>query len=164
MQDPVIVGYPDPRLAAPAAVVDDFGPALAEAAALLGRAIETAPAVGLSGPHVGLMLRLVAVRLAGEREIRFYVNPVVISASAETERHEEGSVSLPGVVAEVERPRAVRVAFADLEGRPSVEAFDGFAAAVLQHEIDQLDGIFFLDRLSKLRRDRLLKRVKKRAG
>jgi peptide deformylase len=106
-------------------------------------------------------LRLVAVRLPGDRATRFYVNPRIVWQSDDTASHQEGSVSMPGVVVEVKRPRAVRVAYLDLEGRPESEEATGFAAAVLQHEIDQLDGVFFIERLSPLRRDRLRRRWSK---
>jgi peptide deformylase len=102
----------------------------------------------------------VAVRLAASATT-VYVNPEIVWRAEATVRHEEGSVSMPGVVAEIERPAAIRLAYRRLDGTAAEADLSGFAAAVLCHEIDQLDGIFFIDRLSRLKRDRLLKRWRK---
>lgn len=152
--------YPDPRLASVAAPVTDFGPALAEVAARLGQALTDIPAIGLAGPHLGINARIVAVRLAASATT-VYVNPEIVWRAEATVRHEEGSVSMPGVVAEIERPAAIRLAYRRLDGTAAEADLSGFAAAVLCHEIDQIDGIFFIDRLSRLKRDRLLKRWRK---
>lgn len=158
---PRLTLYPDAMLATPAEEVTAFDDKLAAVAAELVAAVETAPAIGLAGPHIGALVRLIAVRPAEGGPVEVMVNPVVASASAETMSNTEGSVSMPGITAEVVRPRAVRVAFFRLDGTAAEVEAEGFPAAVLQHEIDQLDGIFFLERLSKLRRDRLLKRWRK---
>lgn len=158
---PRLMRFPDPLLGRVAEPVVSFDGALAALAADLAAAIETAPAIGLAAPHIGALVRLVAVRPANGGAIRHYVNPVVEWASEETETHEEGSVSMPGVSAGVTRPRAVRVRYLSLDGSEATEEAEGFAAAVLQHEIDQLDGIFWIDRLSRLKRDRLVKRFRK---
>lgn len=158
---PRVVDYPHRLLSTPAAAVTVFDDGLAGVAADLVEAVETAPAIGLAGPHIGAMIRLIAVRLAAGDPVEVMVNPVVEWASAETMSNTEGSVSMAGVSAEVVRPKAVRVAYRRLDGTAAEVEAQGFAAAVLQHEIDQLDGIFFLDRLSKLKRDRLLKRWRK---
>jgi peptide deformylase len=105
------------------------------------------------------MRRVVVIELGGD--VRTYVNPVVEWSSPETTRIAEGSISMPGVNDEVERPAKVRVRFRDLDGAEKVEEADGFRATCLQHEIDQLDGIFWIDRLSRLKRDRLTKRFAK---
>lgn len=104
---------------------------------------------------------MIAVRPSSEAAVRVYVNPLIEWASAESMINEEGSVSMPGVSAEIERPRAVRVAYTDLDGTGHVEEAEGFHAAVLQHEIDQLDGVFWIDRLSRLKRERLIKKYQK---
>jgi peptide deformylase len=75
--------------------------------------------------------------------------------------HDEGSVSMPGVRERITRPARLRFGYRDLDGSTHEEEADGFPAAVIQHEIDQLDGIFWIDRLSRLKRDRLLKRFEK---
>jgi peptide deformylase len=159
-----LLAYPDPRLRAVAEPVTAFDDGLAGLFADLAAAIETAPAIGLAAPHIGVLRRLIAVRPATGGAIRPYVNPVVEWASAETHANEEGSVAMPGVTAAVERPKAVRVRYQGLDGVPAVEEAEDFHAAVLQHEIDQLDGIFWIDRLSRLKRERLLKRYQKLGG
>lgn len=156
-----LLTYPDPRLRAAAQPVTSFGDDLARLAGDLVAAVETAPAIGLAASHIGVLRRVIAVRASGEAAVRIYVNPVIEWASDETMINEEGSVSMPGVSAEVERPKAVRVAYSDLAGAGLVEEAEGFHAAVLQHEIDQLDGLFWIERLSRLKRDRLIKRYQK---
>lgn len=156
-----IVQFPDPRLRQKAAEVTAFGEALKTLAADLLDTMRAAPGVGITGPHIGDMRRVVVIELGGD--VRTYVNPVVEWSSPETTRITEGSVSMPGVNDEVERPAKVRVRFRDLDGAEKVEEADGFRATCLQHEIDQLDGVFWIDRLSRLKRDRLTKRFAKLA-
>ncbi|PKR88018.1 peptide deformylase [Pleomorphomonas diazotrophica] len=164
MKPPSLLAYPDPRLRMVAEPVMDFDDGLAALAAALVAAVEGAPAIGLAAPHLGVLRRVVAARSSTDASIRVYVNPKVEWVSAETMVNEEGSVSMPGVSAEVERPRMVRVAYFNLDGLEGAEEAEGFHAAVLQHEIDQLDGIFWIDRLSRLKRERLIKRYQKLAG
>lgn len=154
-----IVRFPDPCLRQKAAEVTAFDDALKALAADLLETMRAAPGVGITGPHIGVMLRVVVIELGGD--VRTYVNPVVEWSSPEMTRIAEGSVSMPGVNDEVERPARVRVRFRDLDGVEQVEEADGFRATCLQHEIDQLDGIFWIDRLSRLKRDRLTKRFAK---
>lgn len=156
-----LLAYPDPRLRIAAQPVSSFDNDLARLAEDLVAAVETAPAIGLAASHIGDLRRVIAVRRSGETAVRVYVNPVIEWASDETTINEEGSVSMPGVSAEVERPKAVRVNYSDLAGARHVEEAEGFHAAVLQHEIDQLDGVFWIERLSRLKRDRLIKRYQK---
>jgi len=157
-----VVLYPDQRLRQSAAPVTAFDDGLRQAASLLRTALRTIPAIGLAGPHLGIMRRVVALdtaRAGGGAGL--YINPAVAWASAETAEHEEGSVSLPGLTAKLSRPARVRVTFQDLDGALREEEADGFLAACLQHEIDQLDGLFWLERLSRLKRERLLARFAK---
>lgn len=151
-----IVRFPDPRLRCKAAEVTVFDDALKALATDLLDTMRAAPGVGITGPHVGDMRRVVVIELGGD--VRVYVNPAVEWSSPETTRIAEGSISMPGVNDEIERPAKVRVRFRDLDGAEKVEEADGFRATCLQHEIDQLDGIFWIDRLSRLKRDRLTKR------
>lgn len=164
MKPPSLLTYPDPRLRMVAEPVMDFNDELASLAAELVAAVEAAPAIGLAAPHLGVLRRVVAARPSAEASIRVYVNPRVEWASAETMINEEGSVSMPGVSAGVERPRMVRVVYSNPDGSGAAEEAEGFHAAVLQHEIDQLDGVFWIDRLSRLKRERLLKRYQKLGG
>ncbi|BAF86106.1 polypeptide deformylase [Azorhizobium caulinodans ORS 571] len=155
-----LVRFPDPRLRQPAEPVTVFDGALADRAQDLLDTMRAAPGIGITGPHAGLMIRLVALELP-ETAPAFYVNPRVLRASPEMGRHPEGSVSMPGVVEEVERPARVRVAFQGLDGTGHEVEADGLLSVCLQHEIDQLDGIFWIQRLSRLKRERVVKKYEK---
>jgi peptide deformylase len=152
-----ILRYPDPRLKQVAAPVTEFDDILRVLALDLVDTMRAAPGIGITAPHIGVMLRVVAIELSGG-EPRLYVNPAIVSASPETAKHAEGSISMPGVVEEVERPAGVVVSYRDIDGGVHSEQADGLLAVCLQHEIDQLDGVFWTRRLSRLRRERALKR------
>lgn len=156
-----LLTYPDPRLRIIATPILDFDERLAALARDLVAAVEAAPAVGLAACHIGVPVRMIAARRPGETAVHVYVNPVIEWASPERMVNEEGSVSMPGVTAEIERPKTVRVAYRDLGGACRIEEAEGFHAAVLQHEIDQLDGVFWIERLSRLKRERLIRRYQK---
>lgn len=156
--------HPDPRLSEPTVRVAVFDDALHSDAETLLRALKTIPAIGLAGPHLGIMRRIVALdpEAAGHgAEAEIFVNPEIVSASDETASFEEGSVSMPGVREEVVRAVRVEVAWSTVDGEARRGTFEGFAAACMQHEIDQCDGIFWIARLSRLKRERLLKRYGK---
>lgn len=153
-----ILRWPDPRLSEPAAPVGAPDATVRALARDLLDTMRAAPGVGITGPHVGALRRIVVLELPGDPAPAFYCDPGVVWASDETARFVEGSVSMPGVTDEVERPARVRVAFTDLDGVAREEAADGFRAACLQHEIDQLDGVFWLRRLSRVRRERAAKK------
>ena len=118
--------------------------------------MRAAPGIGITGPHIGESQRITVLELA-PNEVRIYVNPQIIWYDDEVKAHEEGSVSMPGATATIQRPARVRVCYQDIDGAPKVEDADGLLAVCLQHEIDQLDGMFWIDRLSRLKRDRLVK-------
>lgn len=107
------------------------------------------------------MLRRIAVIELTPGDVRIYVNPAVEDASQDTQRHTEGSVSMPGITEEVERPARIRVRYRTLDGEARTEEADGFLATCLLHEIDQLDGVFWLQRLSRLKRERAVRRWEK---
>ena len=155
-----ILSFPDPRLRVAAATVTRFDPDLRELAADLLDTMRAAPGIGITAPHIGVSQRLVVLELT-PGDVRTYVNPVLDSVSRETIRHVEGSVSMPGVTDELERHAHVRVRYHDLDGVEQVEEATGLLAVCHQHEIDQLDGIFWIDRLSRLKRDRLIARYNK---
>ena len=155
-----IVRYPDPRLALPAQPVTIFDDALRQLAADLLDTMHAAPGIGITAPHVGIALRLVVLDL-DDSGARTYVNPELTWVSPETIMHREGSVSMPGVNDDIQRHARVRISYRDLDGQPQVEESDGLRAVCHQHEIDQLNGMFWLQRLSRLKRDRLIKRFEK---
>jgi len=154
-----ILRYPHPILRRSAEPVTIFDGAVEALACDLLETMRAAPGIGITAPHCGVLSRLVVIEL--DRAVSRFANPRVVWTSPETARHPEGSVSLPGVVEEVERPARVRVAFQDLAGALHEVEADGLLAVCLQHEIDQLDGVFWLDRLSRLKRERVLKRYEK---
>ncbi|EJW10292.1 Peptide deformylase [Rhodovulum sp. PH10] len=156
-----IVTFPDPRLREPARPVEAFGDRLKALAADLLDTMRAAPGIGITAPHVGVPLRLVVIALSAADGVRIYANPVIDWSSPETRAHPEGSVSMPGVSEEIERPARVRLTWQDLDGGYETGEADGLLAVCLQHEIDQLDGVFWVDRLSRLKRERVIKRFEK---
>lgn len=156
-----IVRYPDPRLALPAQPVTAFDEALRDLAADLLETMHAAPCIGITAPHIGVSLRVVVLDLDGGDGPRTYVNPEIVWASPEMILHREGSVSMPGVVDEVTRHARVRISYRDVDGNTQTENSDGLRAVCHQHEIDQLDGMFWIKRLSRLKRERLIKRFEK---
>ena len=155
-----IVTYPDPRLRQAADAVETFDKALADLCTDLEETMRAAPGIGITAPHIGIGLRVMVVALDGQ-PAQYFINPQVISTSDKLARFAEGSISMLGVTEEIERPARVVVAYQDRDGhKQSIDA-EGLMAVCLQHEIDQLDGIFWLQRLSRLRRERVLKRFEK---
>ncbi len=155
-----ILRFPDPRLRQKAEPVTAFDAGLRDLVADLFETMAAAPGVGMTAPHIGVLQRIVVLDLPGKGK-GVYVNPEILWSSDETARHEEGSVSMPGVGDAVERPARIRLRWQNLDGTEQSGEADGFLAICLQHEIDQLDGIFWLQRLSRLRRDRLVKKFEK---
>ena len=154
-----IVRYPDHRLALSAQPVTVFDGALRELVQDLTETMHAAPGIGITAPHIGTLLRVVV--LDGADGVRTYVNPEIVWASSETIMHREGSVSMPGVNDEISRHASVRISYRDVDGDPQTEDSEGLRAVCHQHEIDQLNGVFWIQRLSRLRRERLIKRLEK---
>lgn len=156
-----IIRYPDRRLAIPARPVTVFDDALHQLATDLLETMRAAPGIGITAPHVGIPLRVVVLELDAGDGARTYVNPEIEWASPELILHREGSVSMPGVNDEVQRHARVRIGYQDVDGNQQTEESDGLRAVCHQHEIDQLDGMFWIQRLSRLKRERLIKRFEK---
>jgi peptide deformylase len=156
-----IVQFPDPRLRQVAAPVTAFDAELRVLADDLLETIRAAPGLGITAPHIGVLQRVVVLDLPEAAGHGVYVNPRILWSSTETIRHREGSVSMPGVLDEIERPAKVRIQYQDLDGAEHIEEAADLAAICHQHEIDQLDGIFWIQRLSALKRQRLIKRYEK---
>lgn len=156
-----ILRYPDRRLAMPARPVTAFDDALRELAADLLETMRAAPGIGITAPHIGVPSRVVVLELDANSGARTYVNPQIEWASNEMIMHREGSVSMPGVNDQVQRHARVRISYQDLDGIMQSEESDGLRAVCHQHEIDQLDGMFWIQRLSRLKRDRLVKKFEK---
>jgi peptide deformylase len=156
-----ILQFPDPKLREVAGPVTTFDADLRVLAADLLETMRDASGLGITASHIGVAKRLAVIELEDDSGVRNYVNPRVVWTSDEMASYKEGSVSMQGVLEDVERPARVRVAYQDLDGNEQVEEADGLLAVCLLHEIDQLDGIFWLQKLSRLRKDRVIKRYEK---
>src|ERR1700736_2293277 len=156
-----IVRYPDPRLALPAQPATVFDGALRDLAGDLEETMHAAPGIGITAPHIGVSLRVVVLDLDPPDGAQTYVNPVITWESPEMIAHPEGSVSMPGVNDDVQRHARVRIGYHDLDGRAHTEESEGLRAVCHQHEIDQLNGLFWIQRLSRLKRERLIRRFEK---
>lgn len=125
-----------------------------------------APGIGLAAIQVGEPLRMLVIDVSKEeepREPRIFINPEIVASADERSTYEEGCLSIPDYYAEVERPAAVTVDYVDIDGeRKQIEA-EGLLATCLQHEIDHLNGVLFIDYLSRLKRDMVVKRFRKLA-
>jgi len=161
-----IIALPDKRLrlvSEPVARVDED---LRKLVADMFETMYEAPGVGLAAIQVGVPRRVVtidATRGEEEKQPIALINPEIIWSSEEKIAHEEGCLSIPEYLDEVERPERVKVRFLDLEGRAHELEADGLLARVVQHEIDHINGVLFIDHLSKLKRDRVIKKFSKAA-
>ena len=167
MTDPAILPIllvPDARLRAKAKPVGAAaGDAVRSLSAKMLATMYAAPGIGLAAPQVGEMLRLVVIDLQKDeaRDPLVLVNPEVVAESDELATREEGCLSLPGQYAEVTRPARVKVRYLDLTGAKKEIEGEGLLSACLQHEIDHLNGVLFVDYLSTLKRNMLLRKLAK---
>jgi len=125
-----------------------------------------APGIGLAAIQVGVPRRVVTMDLSKKEEAqepRVFINPEILWRSDEKAKYEEGCLSIPEFYEEVERPAQVRVKYLDLEGREQELAASGLLATCLQHEIDHLNGVLFIDHISRLKRERVVKKFSKAA-
>ncbi len=125
-----------------------------------------APGIGLAAIQIGEPVRVVTMDVAkkdDEKEPRVFINPEIVWSSEEMNVHEEGCLSIPDYYEEVERPAQVKVKYLDLDGNLQEVHADGLLSICLQHEIDHLNGVLFIDHLSKLKRDRVIKKYTKLA-
>lgn len=166
-----ILETPDPLLrtiSTPVEAIDD------ELQQLIDDMFDTmyaAPGIGLAAIQVGVPKRLLVIDLQEPesdedgappvRTPRVFINPQILEGSAETSLYNEGCLSVPEQYAEVERPAAIRASWMDREGRIHEEMLDGLLATCLQHEMDHLEGVLFIDHLSRLKRDMLLRKLSK---
>ncbi len=159
-----IITAPDPRLKQVSKPVEKVDDALR---ALMDDMLETmyaAPGIGLAAIQVGEPLRVIVMDLAREDEEpqpRYFVNPEITWRSDDKAVYEEGCLSVPDYYEEVERPAEATVKFLDYEGKEQVLECDGLLATCIQHEMDHLEGVLFIDYLSRLKRDRAIKKVQK---
>ena len=151
--------WPDPRLRRPAAPVEAITDEVRAIWDEMVEAMRAMPGVGLAAPQLGIPLRLAVVDSGDGRGVDRLANPRILHASAQLREHEEASPNLPGVSAVVKRPRAVTVAYLDADGTEREEDFVLLRATSVQHQIDHLDGRLYIHRLSKLKRDMLLRKA-----
>jgi peptide deformylase len=161
-----ILVVPDPvlkQVSAPVAAVDDG------LRALMDDMLETmyaAPGIGLAAIQIGVPKRVIVMDIARQDEPkapRYFVNPQILWASEETVPYEEGCLSVPEIYDEVERPARVKLRYLNYQGETIEEEADGLYAVCIQHEMDHLDGVLFIDHLSRLKREQAVKKVKKQA-
>ena len=132
---------------------------------LLDDMLETmyaAPGIGLAAVQVGILKRIIVIDISKDEEKKspiFLINPEIISRSKKTSVYEEGCLSLPGHFAEIERPAECQVKFIDYDGKKKELAAEGLLATCIQHEVDHLNGVLFIDYLSKLKKDMIVKKL-----
>ena len=154
--------WPDRRLRTPAADVVEITDDIRAIWDDMIDTMEAMPGVGLGANQIGVMLRLAVVDASeGRGEAVKMANPEVLHASVQLREHEEASPNLPGVSAKISRPRAVTVRFLNEAGEVEERDFVGLWATSVQHQIDHLAGKMYFDRLSKVKRDMLLRRAAK---
>jgi peptide deformylase len=161
-----IISLPDKQLRLVSKPVETITPEITELVHDMFETMYDAPGIGLAAIQVAVPLRVVTMDVAkneGEKEPRVFINPEILSSSEDLSVYEEGCLSIPEYYEEVERPAQVRVRYMDLEGKVHVEDAEGLFATCIQHEIDHLNGVLFIDYLSKLKRDRVLKKFTKAA-
>ena len=156
------IPWPDKRLRTKASPVEAITDEIRAIWSDMVDTMEAMPGVGLAAPQIGVMLRLAVVDASEERgKAVLMANPEIIDASGVFREHDEASPNLPGVSAVIKRPRGVRVRFLNSEGIIERRDYVGLWATSVQHQIDHLNGQMYFDRLSKVKRDMLLRRARK---
>ena len=157
--------WPDKRLRTKADEVTEITDEIRDIWNDMVDTMEAMPGVGLAANQIGVMLRLAVVDGSTERgrAVRL-ANPEILHASVELREHDEASPNLPGVSAKIKRPRAVTVRFINEQGAVDRKDFVGIEATSVQHQIDHLNGRMYFDRLSKVKRDMLIRKAKKLNG
>jgi peptide deformylase len=179
-----ILEVPDPRLKTVSAAVESFDEELKALVADMFDSMYAAHGIGLAAIQVGVPLRVLVIDLQPEdedaepeectehgghshthrplkREPRVFVNPEILAPAEEHNVYQEGCLSVPEIYAEVERPKACRVRWQDLDGNVHEEEMEGLMATCIQHEMDHLEGVLFIDHLSRLKRAMALKKLEK---
>jgi len=166
-----LVILPDSMLRKVSAPIGDITPEIRKLAQDMLETMYDAPGIGLAAIQIGEPVRLVTLDVSkkaeeGEEQARepmVFINPEVTWSSDEFSSYEEGCLSIPEYYEEVERPARVKVSYRDLDGKAQEIEADGLLATCLQHEIDHLNGVLFIDYLSRLKRERVTKRFAKAA-
>ena len=164
-----IIETPDPRLRVKSTPVESIDDTLQTLIDDMFETMYDAPGIGLAAIQVGVPKRLLVIDLqepeeeGGEavKKPLVFINPEILESSVDLKPYNEGCLSVPDQYAEVQRPATVRAKWLDREGTSHEETIDGMLAVCLQHEIDHLEGILFIDHLSRLKRDMVLKKLAK---
>jgi len=159
-----IITAPDPRLKKKAAAVERVDAATAKLMADMLETMYEAPGVGLAAPQVGVLKRIIVVDTARDgaapRPLKM-ANPEIVWSSPETKLHEEGCLSLPEEYEEVTRPDRIKVRYVDENNEIRTVEADGLLSVVIQHEMDHLEGTLFVDHISNLKRNMIMRRLTK---
>ena len=156
-----ILSYPDPRLRIEAKPVEDFDPALVKLISDMKETMYTEKGIGLAATQVNVHKQLLVMDLSETRDqFRVYINPALLQLEGE-ESCEEGCLSVPGIYAEVSRAKTIRVKAQNPDGTYFEETLEGLNAVCLQHEMDHLKGILFVDYLSPLKQRMVRKKLEK---
>ncbi|MEL6921752.1 MAG: peptide deformylase [Pseudomonadota bacterium] len=161
-----LVLIPDPILRDVSKPVEHFDAQLKRLADEMLETMYDAPGIGLAAIQVAEPIRMLICDVAGkdeERDPHIFINPEIVASSDERSTYEEGCLSIPDYYADVERPASVTVKYQAIDGEPKEMVAEGMMATCLQHELDHLDGTLFIDHISKLKREMVIKRFKKLA-
>lgn len=159
-----IITIPDPVLRKKAASIERVDAALLKLAEDMLATMYDAPGIGLAATQIGIPRRLIVMDPSRDEEPKqplIMVNPVILERGSELRSHEEGCLSIPDVTAEIERPAMTRVSYIDEAGKAQEKTLEGIWSTLVQHEIDHLNGVLFIDYLSRLKRDMIVKKFTK---
>jgi peptide deformylase len=161
-----ILILPDKRLRSVSKPVVEISDEIRTLVADMFETMYEAPGIGLAAIQVGVPSRVIVMDLSkreAEAEPRVFINPEITWSSEEKSLYEEGCLSIPDVHEDVERPARVKIRYLDLEGKPHEEDAEGLFATCIQHEVDHVNGVLFIDHISKLKRERIIKKFTKAA-
>jgi peptide deformylase len=161
-----IIILPDKRLRSVSKPICEISDEIRALVADMFETMYEAPGIGLAAIQIGVPSRVIVMDLSkreAEAEPRVFINPEIIWSSQETSPYEEGCLSIPDIHEDVERPSRVRVRYLDLDAKQQESDAEGLFAICIQHEVDHLNGVLFIDHISKLKRERIIKKFTKAA-
>jgi len=162
---PLII-LPDPLLRQQSKPIETVDQEISRLADDMLETMYDAPGIGLAAIQVGIARRMLVIDLSREDEEKkpvVFINPEILKVSDDVSTYEEGCLSIPDYYAEVERPASITVGYIDRDGKQQTMEADGLLATCLQHEIDHLNGVLFIDHISRLKRDMVIKKFTKAA-
>ena len=159
-----IVTEPDPILRKKSSPLENVNDSTRKLLDDMLQTMYAAPGIGLAAVQIGILKRIIVIDISKKEEEKkpiFLINPVITFKSKETSLFEEGCLSLPGHFAEIERPAKCKIEYVNYNGKKAELGADGLLSTCIQHEIDHLNGVLFIDYLSKLKKDMIIKKLKK---